>query len=153
MAPSSLQHRRTHNILLISKLLNQRDTASPFTLILDSLEQSSKPLIAEYLKRAQVRAGIRIRTLTYNSNQDLSLRFYIQASKVQTILVSFETLRKPRDVDFFIAASDLPEESWRAEVANDLKTAQTQSEFSLPSRTKSTSTNSVVQGSYSSSIR
>jgi elongator complex protein 5 len=55
MAPSSIQHRRTHNLLLISKLLNQRDTASPFTLVLDSLEQSAKPLVAEQVKRANVR--------------------------------------------------------------------------------------------------
>lgn len=51
---ASLQHRRTHNLLLISKLLNQRDAASPFTLVLDSLEQSGKPLLAEYMKRANV---------------------------------------------------------------------------------------------------
>ena len=55
MAPSHLQHRRTYNLLLISKLLNQRDAASPFTLVLDSLEQSAGPLVREYLKRANVR--------------------------------------------------------------------------------------------------
>lgn len=54
MAPPSLQHRRTHNLLLISKLLNQRDAASPFTLVLDSLEQSGRPILAEYIKRANV---------------------------------------------------------------------------------------------------
>ena len=54
MAPSNLQHRRTHNLLLISKLLSQRDAASPFTLLLDSLEQSAIPLVAEYVKRAKV---------------------------------------------------------------------------------------------------
>lgn len=55
MAPTPfLQHRRTHNLLLISKLLNQRDASSPFTLVLDSLEQSGKPLLAEYMKRASV---------------------------------------------------------------------------------------------------
>jgi elongator complex protein 5 len=55
MAPSTIQHRRTHNILLISKLLNQRDASSPFTLILDNLEQSGQPLLAEYTQRANVR--------------------------------------------------------------------------------------------------
>ncbi len=54
MPPQNLQHRRTHNLLLISKLLNLRDNASPFTLILDSLEQSGKPLIHEYIRRAKV---------------------------------------------------------------------------------------------------
>ncbi len=58
MAPSSLQHRRTHNLLLISKLLNQRDAASPFTLIVDNLEQSGKPLVSEYCKRANVRVSV-----------------------------------------------------------------------------------------------
>lgn len=54
MAPSTLEHRRTHNLLLISKLLDQRDAASPFTLVLDSLEQSAKPLVADYIRRANV---------------------------------------------------------------------------------------------------
>lgn len=54
LAMASLQHRRTHNLLLISKLLNQRDAASPFTLVLDSLEQSGKSLLTEYMRRANV---------------------------------------------------------------------------------------------------
>jgi elongator complex protein 5 len=55
MAPTTIQHRRTHNILLISKLLNQRDASSPFTLVLDNLEQSGQPVLAEYSQRAHVR--------------------------------------------------------------------------------------------------
>lgn len=43
-----------HNILLISRLLNQREGASPFTLVLDTLEQPAKPLIKEYIRRANV---------------------------------------------------------------------------------------------------
>lgn len=55
MAPSNpLTHRRTHNLLLINKLLNFRENASPFTLILDSLEQRGKPLLREMMKRAAV---------------------------------------------------------------------------------------------------
>jgi elongator complex protein 5 len=54
MAPTTIQHRRTHNILLISKLLNQRDASSPFTLVLDNLEQSGQPVLAEYSQRANV---------------------------------------------------------------------------------------------------
>jgi elongator complex protein 5 len=53
MAPTNLEHRRTHNLLLINKLLNQRDAASPFTLVLDSVEQSASPLISELIKRAK----------------------------------------------------------------------------------------------------
>ena len=56
MAPVNLSHRRTHNLLLISKLLGLRDTASPFTLLLDSLEQPATPLIKEYIRRARVSA-------------------------------------------------------------------------------------------------
>ncbi|GAB1725819.1 hypothetical protein NU195Hw_g2544t1 [Hortaea werneckii] len=101
MAPSHLQHRRTHNLLLISKLLAQRDAASPFTLVLDSLEQAARPLIAEYIKRAK-------------------------AANVQTIFVSFETLRKPRDVDSFICAWNQPGPSWQKEVANTIRSQPTQ---------------------------
>lgn len=54
MPPSTIQHRRAHNLLLISKLLNQRDATSPFTLVQDSLEQSGQPLVAEFVKRANV---------------------------------------------------------------------------------------------------
>jgi elongator complex protein 5 len=54
MAPVNLSHRRTHNLLLISKLLGLRDTASPLTLLQDSLEQPATPLIKEYIRRAKV---------------------------------------------------------------------------------------------------
>lgn len=54
MAPTTLQHRRTHNLLLISKLLSQRENVSPFTLIVDNLEQSGKPVLREYVRRATV---------------------------------------------------------------------------------------------------
>lgn len=54
MAPVNTSHRQTHNLLLISKLLSLRDTASPFTLLLDSLEQPATPLIKEYIRRAKV---------------------------------------------------------------------------------------------------
>ncbi|KAJ5109877.1 Histone acetylation protein 2 [Penicillium argentinense] len=78
MAPVNLSHRRTHNMLLISKLLSLRDTASPFTLLLDSLEQPATPLLKEYIRRAKL-------------------------SKVHVTLISFETLRKPDGVDAFIS--------------------------------------------------
>ena len=54
MAPTNISHRQTHNLLLISKLLSLRDTASPFTLLLDCLEQPATPLIKEYIRRAKV---------------------------------------------------------------------------------------------------
>ncbi|GFF85307.1 elongator complex protein 5 [Aspergillus udagawae] len=79
MAPSNLSHRQTHNLLLISKLLSLRDTASPLTLLLDSLEQPATPLIHEYIRRARL-------------------------SKVHVTLVAFETLRSFEGVDAFISA-------------------------------------------------
>ena len=78
---SNLSHRRTHNLLLISKLLNQRDHVSPLTLILDSLEQPAKPLLQEYLRRARL-------------------------GKTFTLFLAFDSLRKPEDVDRHITCWD-----------------------------------------------
>ncbi|KAL2828208.1 Elongator complex protein 5 [Aspergillus cavernicola] len=79
MAPSNISHRQTHNLLLISKLLSLRDTASPLTLLLDSLEQPATPLIKEYIRRARL-------------------------SKVHVTLIAFETLKPLDGVDAFISA-------------------------------------------------
>lgn len=54
MAIQDVLHRRTHSLLLITKLLAQKDNISPFTLILDSLEQSVTPLFNEYIRQAKV---------------------------------------------------------------------------------------------------
>lgn len=54
MPALNLQHRRAHNLLLISKLLSTRDNASPFTLVIDNLEQSGKPVLREFIRRANV---------------------------------------------------------------------------------------------------
>jgi elongator complex protein 5 len=77
MSHTNLDHRRTHNLLLISKLLNQRDTTSPFTLVLDNLEQPAKPLLREYIRRAKL-------------------------SKTSSVFLSFETFARPKDVDIFV---------------------------------------------------
>ncbi|KAE8388225.1 Elongator complex protein 5 [Aspergillus alliaceus] len=79
MAPANVSHRQTHNLLLISKLLSLRDTASPLTLLLDSLEQPATPLIKEYIRRAKI-------------------------SKVHITLIAFETLRPLHGIDAFISA-------------------------------------------------
>lgn len=55
MADRALQHRRVHNTLLIQKLLSSRDASSPFTLVLDSVEQSAKPLVRHFIHNANVR--------------------------------------------------------------------------------------------------
>ena len=41
---TNLHHRRTHNLLLIQKILSKPDT-SPFTLVLDSVEQGAGALV------------------------------------------------------------------------------------------------------------
>ena len=45
MSSRALNHRRTHNILLLKKVLEARDGASPFTLVLDSVEQAARGLV------------------------------------------------------------------------------------------------------------
>lgn len=52
--PTSVQsHARSHALLLLQKLLNLRDGASPLTLVLDTLEQSGRPVIREFMVRAK----------------------------------------------------------------------------------------------------
>ncbi|KAL9118516.1 MAG: hypothetical protein Q9187_004937 [Circinaria calcarea] len=53
MTDRALQHRRTHNLLLLQRFLTLREGSSPFTLVLDSLEQSGRPLVREYVQRAK----------------------------------------------------------------------------------------------------
>ena len=79
MAHSNLNHRRTHNLLLISKLLGQN--VSPLTLILDTLEQPARPLLSEYLRRARL-------------------------SKTHSILISFETFKEPHGAGVFVSCHD-----------------------------------------------
>lgn len=49
-----LREWQQHSLLLISKLLSQRENVSPFTLLVDNLEQSGKPVLKEYIRRATV---------------------------------------------------------------------------------------------------
>ncbi|KAH8821407.1 Elongator complex protein 5 [Xylogone sp. PMI_703] len=93
MAPSPLQHRRTHNTLLFQKLLNLRDNASPLTLLVDTLEQRGGAVVREFAVRAKI-------------------------AKSKIIFISFTTLRKPRglDVDVFIRANKKPLAALRNEI-------------------------------------
>ncbi|KAI1814500.1 Elongator complex protein 5 [Poronia punctata] len=80
MAPSASQlHARSHALLLLQKLLNLRDSASPLTLVLDTLEQSGKHVLREFMTRALI-------------------------SKGKIVYVSFATLSRPADVDVWIRA-------------------------------------------------
>ena len=50
---AELQAQR-NNLLLLNKVLSSRDNISPFTLIIDDLEQTSKPLLRVFKTRAKV---------------------------------------------------------------------------------------------------
>ncbi|KAF9881134.1 killer toxin sensitivity protein [Colletotrichum karsti] len=91
MAPSAENHSRSHSLLLFQKLLNLRDSASPLTLVLDSLEQSAAPVVREFVSRAKV-------------------------AKAKVILLSFATLKRPRDVDVVIKARGKTLKALRAEI-------------------------------------
>ncbi|KAH0846195.1 hypothetical protein AYO21_11058 [Fonsecaea monophora] len=89
MSHTHTHHRRTHNLLLISKLLSQHPhhaQTSPFTLVLDSLEQPARPLTREYLRRARLsrRAGMP------------------HGGGVVVVVLGFETFAKPVGADYFV---------------------------------------------------
>ena len=71
-----LQHRRTHNLLLISKLLGCRENASPFTLVLDSLEQSGRGLIREMIRKVNVGRPFFVRLMFRASFDRISKSFF-----------------------------------------------------------------------------
>ncbi|CAH0058919.1 unnamed protein product [Clonostachys solani] len=93
MAPANNAHTRSHSLLLLQKLLNLRDGASPLTLILDSLEGTAQPLISEFFSRAKI-------------------------SKAKVIFLSFTTLKKPRDADVFVKAAGKELKNVRAELVS-----------------------------------
>lgn len=81
--PHGTDHSSTQTLLLASRLLDTHPSLSPFTLILDSLEQPARPLIHEILSRS-TRHNPRV------------------------IFVSFETLRAPAGVSSVVHAAKLP---------------------------------------------
>ncbi|KAF2097069.1 hypothetical protein NA57DRAFT_77322 [Rhizodiscina lignyota] len=102
MAPAQLQHRRTHNLLLIKKLLDCRDNASPFTLVIDSLAQGARHLLREVIVRGK-------------------------KSKTRTIYLSFETLKIPTGVDVSVPAHSLDVQGLQRELSRHLKDPQQRS--------------------------
>ncbi|KAF2770753.1 hypothetical protein EJ03DRAFT_350050 [Teratosphaeria nubilosa] len=83
-APASRakEQRRLHNMHLIDAILRQE--SSPFTLILDSLEQSARPLIAEYIRRS-------------TKKKEAKVHHHV-------VFVSFTTLKAPAGIDKLIEA-------------------------------------------------
>ncbi|CAJ2508227.1 Uu.00g094130.m01.CDS01 [Anthostomella pinea] len=126
--PSSAQsqHARSHALLLLQKLLNLRDSASPLTLVLDTLEQSAKPVIREFMGRAKVGSSQSLPTYTprvmviasYVGMKRCVILCSSEISKTQVIFVSFATLRKPADADIFVKARGKSPEALRAEIAS-----------------------------------
>ncbi|KAJ6790043.1 hypothetical protein PWT90_05270 [Aphanocladium album] len=97
MAPANAVHTRSHSLLLLQKLLNLRDGASPLTLLLDSLEQPAKPVVSEFITRAKL-------------------------SKAKVIFLSFATIKKPRDVDVVVKATGKDLQSIRKELLSHYPT-------------------------------
>ncbi|KAL2135573.1 hypothetical protein VTI74DRAFT_8052 [Chaetomium olivicolor] len=95
MAPSAQAHKRAHSLLLFEKLLSLRYSASPLTLILDTLEQSGEPLMQEFMRRAKL-------------------------ERAKIIFVSFATIKKPAVADVFIKARGKPLKALVAEIASHL---------------------------------
>ncbi|KAK3297523.1 Elongator complex protein 5 [Chaetomium fimeti] len=93
MAPSAQAHKRAHSLLLFEKLLNLRDSASPLTLILDSLEQSAEPLLHEFMRRAKL-------------------------ERAKIVFVSFATIKKPALADIFIRARGKSLKTLAAEITS-----------------------------------
>lgn len=100
MAPTANSHGRSHSLLLLQRLLNFRDAASPLTLLLDNLEQPARPVISELMTRAKVFIAI-LCTLYIQQMNNL----HDQLAKTKIIFLSFSTLRKPRDADVLIKAT------------------------------------------------
>ncbi|OIW29588.1 hypothetical protein CONLIGDRAFT_631672 [Coniochaeta ligniaria NRRL 30616] len=93
MAPSAQSHSRNHSLLLLQKLLNLRDSASPLTLVLDTIEQSAAPLVREFMGRAKI-------------------------ARSKVIFISFATVRKPRDADIFVRGRGKTLKALKAEIAS-----------------------------------
>ncbi|KAK4250378.1 Elongator complex protein 5 [Corynascus novoguineensis] len=100
MAPSAQAYKRAHSLLLFEKLLNLRDSASPLTLILDSLEQSAETLTNEFMRRAKL-------------------------ERAKIVFVSFATIKKPALADVFIRARRQPLKVLAAEIASHVITPRT----------------------------
>lgn len=73
MAPLNLAQHQRHHVHLMSRVLNIRTNASPFTLVLDDLNQRALPFVGELVRRGLSR-------------------------NVNVVVVSFETARFPGGV-------------------------------------------------------
>lgn len=66
--PASLAQYQRHSVHLMSRVLNIRANASPFTLILDDLNQRSMPIISELVRRGLSR-NINVVVVSFESTR------------------------------------------------------------------------------------
>ncbi|KAL1796136.1 hypothetical protein ACET3X_006360 [Alternaria dauci] len=69
--PFSLAQYQRHAVHLMSRVLNVRTNASPFTLVLDDLNQRSDPFIAEIARRALSR-NVNVVFVTFESRPSIA---------------------------------------------------------------------------------
>ena len=93
MTDRTLHHRRVHNLLLFQKLLQLREGVSPFTLLLDTIEQPAKPLLQHFIKNAKVAYPLTLPFLL------LSLSLFA-ISKSQQWKSNAHVLRHPTQTSF-----------------------------------------------------
>lgn len=109
MAPSAQAHKRSHSLLLLQKLLNLRDNASPLTLVLDTLEQGAAPVLQEFTTRARVSRSTR---LIYHDHPLI----VAQISHTKVIFISFATIKRPANADILVRATGKSLQKLRSDI-------------------------------------
>lgn len=142
MAPSAQAHQRSHSMLLLQKLLNLRDSASPLTLIIDSLEQTARPVLNEFITRAKVflpSPDICLPSVPFYSGENTHLYQVLvsesltpgktntpkltplpQLARSKVIFISLATVKKPPSADILIKARGKPLHALSTEITSHL---------------------------------
>lgn len=142
MAPSAQAHQRSHSMLLLQKLLNLRDSASPLTLIIDSLEQTARPVLNEFITRAKVflpSPDICLPSVPFYSGENTNLYQVLvsesltsgktntpkltplpQLARSKVLFISLATVKKPPSADILIKARGKPLHALSAEITSHL---------------------------------
>jgi elongator complex protein 5 len=81
--PAHVAQYQRHTLQLITKILNTRAAASPFTLILDDLHQRAAPLVGEIIRRALSR-GTKTIVISFESTRFHPSLHHIPASPTTT---------------------------------------------------------------------
>ncbi|KAI9892400.1 MAG: hypothetical protein M1814_001602 [Vezdaea aestivalis] len=83
MVPNPPQHQRSQSLLLLKRLLQLRENVSPFILVLDSLEQSSRPLVSRISQYAR-QTETPITLLAYATPSNPQVTTHIRAHGLTT---------------------------------------------------------------------